>query len=105
MAAQDANKIAAGAAVTLFGADETLMERLGDVRSGDDNDGVWAKYVGGKIKVDGLKGDNDFKYNGFAAEAPEQVRTKMQAFLPTINNNVKKVNEEITKQIKSLGLK
>ena len=67
MAAQDANKIAAGAAVTLFGADETLMERLGDVRSGDDNDGVWAKYVGGKIKVDGLQGDNDFKYNGFAA--------------------------------------
>lgn len=66
-AAQDANKIAAGAAVTLFGADETLMERLGDVRSGDDNDGVWAKYVGGKIKVDGLQGDNDFKYNGFAA--------------------------------------
>ena len=67
-AAQDANKIAAGAAVTLFGTDETLMERLGDVRnSADDNDGVWAKYVGGKIKVDGLKGDNDFKYNGFAA--------------------------------------
>lgn len=56
MAAQDANKIAAGAAVTLFGADETLMERLGDVRnSADDNDGVWAKYVGGKIKVDGLQ--------------------------------------------------
>lgn len=67
MAAQDASKIAAGAAVTLFGADETLMERLGEVRSGDDNDGVWAKYVGGKIKVDGLQGDNDFKYNGFAA--------------------------------------
>lgn len=68
MAAQDANKIAAGAAVTLFGADETLMERLGDVRnSADDNDGVWAKYVGGKIKVTGLQGDNDFKYNGFAA--------------------------------------
>ena len=58
-AAQDANKIAAGAAVTLFGADETLMERLGDIRnSGDDNDGVWAKYVGGKIKVDGISGDN-----------------------------------------------
>ena len=68
MAAQDANKIAAGAAVTLFSADETLMERLGDIRnSGDDNDGVWAKYVGGKIKVDGLKGDNDYQYNGFAA--------------------------------------
>lgn len=68
MAAQDANKIAAGAAVTLFGADETLMERLGDVRnSADDNDGVWAKYVGGKIKVDGLQGDNDYQYNGFAA--------------------------------------
>ncbi|WP_418599433.1 autotransporter outer membrane beta-barrel domain-containing protein [Phascolarctobacterium faecium] len=68
MAAQDANKIAAGAAVTLFGADETLMERLGDVRnSGDDNDGVWAKYVGGKIKVAGLQGDNDYQYNGFAA--------------------------------------
>lgn len=68
MAAQDANKIAAGAAVTLFGADETLMERLGDVRnSADDNDSVWAKYVGGKIKVDGLQGDNDYQYNGFAA--------------------------------------
>ena len=68
MAAQDANKIAAGAAVTLFSADETLMERLGDIRnSGDDNDGVWAKYVGGKIKVDGLQGDNDYQYNGFAA--------------------------------------
>lgn len=68
VAAQDANKIAAGAAVTLFSADETLMERLGDIRnSGDDNDGVWAKYVGGKIKVDGLKGDNDYQYNGFAA--------------------------------------
>lgn len=68
MAAQDANKVAAGAAVTLFGADETLMERLGDVRnSADDNDGVWAKYVGGKIKVDGLQGDNDYQYNGFAA--------------------------------------
>lgn len=68
MAAQDASKIAAGAAVTLFGADETLMERLGDVRnSADDNDGVWAKYVGGKIKVDGLQGDNDYQYNGFAA--------------------------------------
>lgn len=67
-AAQDANKIAAGAAVTLFGADETLMERLGDIRnSGDDNDGVWAKYVGGKIKVDGISGDNEFKYNGLAA--------------------------------------
>lgn len=66
--AQDANKMAVGAAVTLFGADETLMERLGDVRnSADDNDGVWAKYVGGKIKVDGIDGDNDFKYNGFAA--------------------------------------
>ena len=44
------------------------MERLGDVRnSADDNDGVWAKYVGGKIKVDGLQGDNDYQYNGFAA--------------------------------------
>ena len=72
--AQDANKIAAGAAVTLFGADETLMERLGDVRnSGDDNDGVWAKYVGGKIKVDGIDGDNDFKYNGFAAGYDREV--------------------------------
>lgn len=72
--AQDANKIAAGAAVTLFGADETLMERLGDIRnSGDDNDGVWAKYVGGKIKVDGLQGDNDFKYNGFAAGYDREV--------------------------------
>lgn len=74
MAAQDASKIAAGAAVTLFGADETLMERLGDVRnSADDNDGVWAKYVGGKIKVDGLQGDNDYQYNGFAAGYDREV--------------------------------
>lgn len=57
------------------------------------------------LGVASLCSESTDKYNGFAAEAPGQVRTKMQAFLPTINNNVKKVNEEMTKQIKSLGLK
>ena len=57
------------------------------------------------LGVASLCSESTDKYNGFAAEAPGQVRTKMQAFLPTINSNVKKVNEEMTKQIKSLGLK
>ena len=65
--AQDSNKMLAGAARTLFAADETLMERMGDMRyqsAGDD--GVWAKYMGGKITTAGVNGDNDFKYNGLA---------------------------------------
>ena len=57
------------------------------------------------LGVASLCSESTDKYNGFAAESPGQVRTKMQAFLPTINSNVKKVNEEMTKQIKSLGLK
>ncbi|MEA5091679.1 hypothetical protein SDC9_40077 [bioreactor metagenome] len=66
-AAQDANKIAAGAAVSVFGADETLMDRLGELRNnndGKDNNGVWAKYVGGKTKVNGVSSDSTYKYNG-----------------------------------------
>jgi len=65
-AAQDANKIAAGAAVSAFGADETLMDRLGELRNTSDSkdNGVWAKYVGGKTKVNGVSSDSTYKYNG-----------------------------------------
>jgi hypothetical protein len=58
--ARDANKAAAAAAVTLFGGDETLMERMGDIRADEKNSGVWAKYNGGKASFD----DASFKYNG-----------------------------------------
>ena len=58
--ARDANKAAATAAVTLFGGDETLMERMGDIRADEKNSGVWAKYNGGKATFD----DASFKYNG-----------------------------------------
>ena len=44
-------------------------------------------------------------YVGFAGESPNQVRTKVSAYLPTINSNVNKVNGEIQKQLESLGLK
>ena len=67
--AGDANKIAAAAAVSLFGSDETLHERLGDIRALRDanakDDNVWAKYVGGRLKTDGIGGgDAKVKYNG-----------------------------------------
>ena len=67
--AGDANKIAAAAAVSLFGSDETLHERLGDIRALRDanakDENVWAKYVGGRLKTDGIGGgDAKVKYNG-----------------------------------------
>ncbi len=66
--ASDANKIAAAAAVSFFGADETLHERLGDIRALSDanekDNNVWAKYVGGRLKADGIGGDTKVKYNG-----------------------------------------
>ena len=67
--AGDANKIAAAAAVSLFGSDETLHERLGDIRALRDanakDENVWAKYVGGCLKTDGIGGgDAKVKYNG-----------------------------------------
>jgi outer membrane autotransporter protein len=67
--AQDANKIAAGAAISAFGTDETLIERLGDLRNNttDKSNGVWAKYVGSKIKVNGLSADSTYKSNGLEA--------------------------------------
>ncbi len=64
----DANTAAASAAVSFFGADETLHERLGDLRAvkegSDKENGLWAKYIGGRLKADGLSRDVKVKYNG-----------------------------------------
>ncbi len=66
--AGDANTASAAAAISLFGADETLHERLGDLRAvKEDTDaehGLWAKYIGGRLSTDGLSRDVKVKYNG-----------------------------------------
>ncbi len=65
--AADANTAAAAAAATFFGADETLHERLGDLRAmkdGETENGVWAKYVGGRLSADGIGRETKVKYNG-----------------------------------------
>ena len=64
--AVDGNTAAASAAVSFFGADETLHERLGDLRraKGDKENGIWAKYVGGRLSADGMGRDVKVKYNG-----------------------------------------
>ena len=64
--AADANTAAAASAISFFGADETLHERLGDLRraKGDKENGIWAKYVGGRLSADGMGRDVKVKYNG-----------------------------------------
>lgn len=61
---QDANKAAAGMAVTVLGEDEALRAHLHYVREHKDNENVWASYRGGKLKADGAVGDVQVKYNG-----------------------------------------
>lgn len=55
-----ANKAAAALAVDVFGGDSALREHLRDVRKQKENENVWAKYHGGKLKADGVQ----LKYNG-----------------------------------------
>ena len=55
-----ANKAAAALAVDVFGEGSALREHLRDVRERQDNENVWAKYRGGKLKADGVQ----LKYNG-----------------------------------------
>lgn len=57
------------------------------------------------LGISALCSETTENYVGLAAEAPGQVRTKISAYLPTINSNAEKVNNEITKQLNSLGLK
>lgn len=55
-----ANKAAAALAVDVLGGDSALREHLREVREHKDNENVWAKYRGGKLKADGVQ----LKYNG-----------------------------------------
>lgn len=55
-----ANKAAGALAVDVLGGDSALHEHLRDVREHKDNENVWAKYHGGKLKSDGVQ----LKYNG-----------------------------------------
>ncbi|WP_293554320.1 autotransporter outer membrane beta-barrel domain-containing protein [Phascolarctobacterium sp.] len=55
-----ANKAAAALAVDVLGGDSALSEHLREVREHKDNENVWAKYHGGKLKSDGVQ----LKYNG-----------------------------------------
>ena len=55
-----ANRAAAALAVDVLGGDSALSEHLREVREHKDNENVWAKYHGGKLKSDGVQ----LKYNG-----------------------------------------
>ena len=55
-----ANKAAGALAIGVLGNDSALREHLREVREHKDNENVWAKYHGGKLKSDGLQ----LKYNG-----------------------------------------
>lgn len=55
-----ANKAAGALAVDVLGGDSALREHLREVREHKDNENVWAKYHGGKLKADGVQ----LKYNG-----------------------------------------
>lgn len=55
-----ANKAAGALAVNVLGGDSALREHLREVREHKDNENVWAKYHGGKLKADGVQ----LKYNG-----------------------------------------
>ena len=55
-----ANKAAGALAIGVLGNDNALREHLREVREHKDNENVWAQYLGGKLKSDGLQ----LKYNG-----------------------------------------
>ena len=55
-----ANKAAGALAIGVLGNDSALREHLREVREHKDNENVWAKYHGGKLKADGVQ----LKYNG-----------------------------------------
>lgn len=55
-----ANKAAGALAIGVLGNDSALSEHLREVREHKDNENVWAQYLGGKLKSDGLQ----LKYNG-----------------------------------------
>ena len=55
-----ANKAAGALAIGVLGNDSALSEHLREVREHKDNENVWAKYHGGKLKSDGMQ----LKHNG-----------------------------------------
>lgn len=55
-----ANKAAAALAVDVFGEGSALREHLRDVREHKESENVWAQYLGGKLKSDGMQ----LKHNG-----------------------------------------
>ena len=55
-----ANKAAGALAIGVLGNDSALREHLREVREHKDNENVWAQYLGGKLKSDGMQ----LKHNG-----------------------------------------
>ena len=49
-------------------------------------------------------GETDDDYKEFVGMAPGQVRTAISAKMNTFTSNANKVNSEIDKQLKALGL-
>ena len=57
------------------------------------------------LGIGALVGETDDDYKEFVGMAPGQVRTAISAKMNTFTANANKVNDEISKQLKSLGLK
>ena len=57
------------------------------------------------LGIGALVGETDDDYKEFVGMAPGQVRTAISAKMNTFTSNANKVNDEISKQLKSLGLK
>lgn len=55
-----ANKAAGALAIGVLGNDNALHAHLREVREHKDNENVWAQYLGGKLKSDGMQ----LKHNG-----------------------------------------
>ena len=56
------------------------------------------------LGIGALVGETDDDYKEFVGMAPGQVRTAISAKMNTFTANANKVNDEISKQLKSLGL-
>ncbi len=56
------------------------------------------------LGITALCSESTGDYTGISSMAAAQVSTQVSSISPKVTNNAKKVNEEITKQLKSLGL-
>ena len=63
----------ASSAMVWRNTNSDLQQRLGDVRLGREDVGIWAKYKGGKLSMDSQKTDLDAKYNSFSVGFDKEI--------------------------------